>query len=249
MQSKYEPLTSWLLERPPEPFELSFGEIERVLGFELPASYRRHLPVWYGNRPSTAIWAIGAAGWRARRVDLTAERLLLERIGAPPTVVTRQPLREQTPRRDTSLDAGLWEGDVQSAVAGYLISKGWTLLSMADTGSRQRGDDIRAKKGERVLVVEVKGYPSRAYADPRRVDEVKASHPSAQAKHYVADALVTVLRVLGTRPEVAVAIAFPDVPRYRALLSDLDTPLRRLGVATLLATPTGEVAELIPLED
>lgn len=50
------------------PFETSIGEIERVLGFQLLASYRQHVPIWYGQRPSTVIGAIADAGWRASRL-------------------------------------------------------------------------------------------------------------------------------------------------------------------------------------
>lgn len=47
MPSKYDPLKAHLIGRPRGEFKLSFGEIERVLGFELPKSADR--PQWWAN--------------------------------------------------------------------------------------------------------------------------------------------------------------------------------------------------------
>ena len=52
------------------PIRMSFGEIEDVLGFKLPASSRRHLPHWHSYDGSAVVRAIHDAGWRARNVDL-----------------------------------------------------------------------------------------------------------------------------------------------------------------------------------
>lgn len=243
---KYRALTKWLETHEQAPFETSLQEIERVLRFDLPDSYRRHVAVWYGDRPSTAIGAIRDAGWRARSVDLGTGRLILEpsNAGKPPPA-ERPPLLSASEGLRVP-DSGHWEGDVQSAAVGYLISRGWTVLAVADTGAKQRGDDIRARKGDRTLVVEVKGYPSRAYADPRRADETKVAHPSAQAAVYLAGALLYALRALGTRPDVEVAIAVPDVQRYRDLLAEVRVPLSDLGIGALLVGES--VEEFLPLD-
>jgi len=80
---KYQALWRWLRERDDDLFATTFGEIEEVLGFPLPASCRAHLPHWYGYEGSAVARAIIDAGWRARNVDLANESLLLVRDREP----------------------------------------------------------------------------------------------------------------------------------------------------------------------
>ena len=76
---KYRPLWVWLREQREPSVTTTFGEIERVLGFPLPPSSRRHLPHWYGYENTAVGRAIRDAGWRARRVNLETERVTFER--------------------------------------------------------------------------------------------------------------------------------------------------------------------------
>jgi len=142
-----------------------------------------------------------------------------------------------------------WEGRVQDAVVGHLIVTGWHIRQMADTATRARGHDIVAAKGDTELIVEVKGYPSVAYRDPRRALEPKRTHPSMQAKVWFADAVVKCLRIKGMLGDAtAAALALPDFPRYRSLLNDTMGPLRQLGIGVMLVEQTGEVSVAIPFE-
>jgi hypothetical protein len=135
-----------------------------------------------------------------------------------------------------------WEGNVQAAVRKWLESQGWTIESEANSASREQGDDLRATKGGETLVVEVKGFPPTNYADPRRAGEVKRTRPAIQAKHWFAEALLRTVRVLGTRPQVAVAMAFPEHPRYLALVNETRTAVDRLGIAVLMVSESGRVS-------
>jgi hypothetical protein len=74
---KYALLTEWLESQTDPARDLTFGEIERVLGFGLPPSARRHAAHWYSYDGSAVARAIMDAGWRARDLDLGAERVTL----------------------------------------------------------------------------------------------------------------------------------------------------------------------------
>lgn len=50
MTSKYDALRDYLRSKPRGEFTLGFGELERVLGFELPKSAER--PQWWANTTS-----------------------------------------------------------------------------------------------------------------------------------------------------------------------------------------------------
>jgi hypothetical protein len=58
---------------------MSFSQIERILGFPLPPSSRKHLPHWYGYKGSAVARAIGDAGWKATKVDLNAQTVVFVR--------------------------------------------------------------------------------------------------------------------------------------------------------------------------
>jgi hypothetical protein len=79
-RGKYAAFAEWLAQQKTAPLRLTFGRVEDVLGFALPASARRHNAYWSGGQPGSTIGnAIRDAGWRAVDLNLTAERVTLER--------------------------------------------------------------------------------------------------------------------------------------------------------------------------
>lgn len=74
---KYAPLHRWLLNQPRTAHRLTFGQVEEVLGFPLPASCRRHTAHWHGYDGSAVARAIADAGYKAEEVSLGAETLTL----------------------------------------------------------------------------------------------------------------------------------------------------------------------------
>jgi hypothetical protein len=57
--------------------------------------------------------------------------------------------------------------------------------------------------------------------------------------------LLHVVRDLGKYPDDLVAIALPDWPRFRNLVSETEAPLRRLGVWVLFVREDGLVERRI----
>jgi hypothetical protein len=74
--SKYLPLQQFLERQHVRELPLTFKDVERVLGFELPPSARNH-PAWWSNNRGTnvAVKSWRDAGWRTSRVDLGAQRV------------------------------------------------------------------------------------------------------------------------------------------------------------------------------
>ncbi len=141
---------------------------------------------------------------------------------------------------DVTID-WFWEGNIVHAVAHSLVAKGWKIESRADTQSRQRGVDLQASCEGRVLIVEAKGYPSKAYRDPRRASEQKPTNPISQAQQWYSHALLKALRLQTAHPQAKIALAFPDFPRYRTLFGETRLGLEKLGIAVLLVNEAGEV--------
>lgn len=83
--SKYEPLEELLRGCVRTNVELTFGEVEQVLGFRLPDSARRYRG-WWANEAKSHVQARSwmNAGWQTWDVKLSDEKVLFRRRRAPP---------------------------------------------------------------------------------------------------------------------------------------------------------------------
>ena len=93
IRGKYQRLYTHLCALKAGEWRTSFGEIESIIGFELPASARLHRPWWAnqsrGNGHSQSLaWSV--AGWETAEVDMETETLVLRRRKRP------QPGRERS---------------------------------------------------------------------------------------------------------------------------------------------------------
>ncbi|OCW58130.1 DUF7662 domain-containing protein [Hoeflea olei] len=77
---KYEPLREFLASQTRDQIQMSFAEIEAVLGEPLPASKR--FPAWWSNNTMNNVmtkeWL--AAGFQSEQVDIAGEKLTFRRI-------------------------------------------------------------------------------------------------------------------------------------------------------------------------
>jgi hypothetical protein len=83
--SKYDRLKTFLgAHRGGLRLTMSFGDIERALGFALPASARKHSAWWTNLSDGTHSQAVAwlGAGWRVWSSNLAHERVEFERINA-----------------------------------------------------------------------------------------------------------------------------------------------------------------------
>ena len=88
VRGKYQRLYTHLRTLQSREWRTSFGEIESIIGFELPASARLHRPWWanqnHGDGHSQSLaWSV--AGWETAEVDMETETLLLRRRERPQT--------------------------------------------------------------------------------------------------------------------------------------------------------------------
>jgi len=133
------------------------------------------------------------------------------------------------------------EADVQAAVVSSLSDAGWHIVSTADTASKERGVDIVADRAGKTIGIEVKGFPSRAYADPARAGQTKPTRPSTQAAHWFAQAVLAAMRLRGKQPHWRSVIALPLFPRYEKLLAETSGSLTAAGIEVWWVHPDGRV--------
>ncbi len=81
--SKYAPLGRHLASRTDETWRTTFPEIEKLLGFTLPDSARKH-PAWWANDQQgirASVWL--EAGWRTEELSIASEKVVFRRDGIP----------------------------------------------------------------------------------------------------------------------------------------------------------------------
>jgi hypothetical protein len=148
--------------------------------------------------------------------------------------------RLSVPSPAAPVDDWAWEGNVQSGVVTQLAATGWRIVAVADTARRQQGADIIAERDGARLLVEVKGWPSTTYARGDRAGQSEPTQPTLQATHWFAEGLTTLIR-RASDLSVRLALALPDMPRYRTLLAEAGWAIQRLDIIVYLVEADGAV--------
>jgi hypothetical protein len=115
------------------------------------------------------------------------------------------PVKPASPQGEISERRWYWEGNVQSGLVRWFREHGYAIEQEANTATREAGKDIVATDHDGMAVwVSVKGFPERS------------TH--VQARHWFAGALFDLVLYRNERPDVRLALAFPDgFTTYRSL--------------------------------
>lgn len=109
------------------------------------------------------------------------------------------------------------EANVQKALVAPLVDRGWRILSVKNTASREGGIDVIADRDGLMMGAEVKGYPTVGYADPKRAGEKKRAKPQGQAGNWYAKAILAAMKLRSAEPDWVSVIVLPRIPRYLEL--------------------------------
>ncbi len=125
-----------------------------------------------------------------------------------------------------------WEGNVQAATVEYLRGRGYRIVKVADTASKEQGKDIIAVAPSGVeLRVSAKGYPKGT----------ARTRPATQARHWFKGALLDLAMWRGDDSTVALALAMPDFKTYRNLMKRVAWLLPTLRASILWVRENGTV--------
>ena len=220
-------------------YVLSRAVVEARLAGVEPESIREHAVqvngTWFPIKQAFEA-AVGIA--RSEFISHTARRHLAAlgfdvhgEITSRHVAHTAAPNRDEdpAPAESSAVDAeNEWhtEANVQAAVVTALAAAGWTIRSVANTTTKERGVDVIAEHAGLTIGIEVKGFPSRTYADPSRAGETKPTAPSTQAGHWFAQAILAAMRLRSREPDWHSVIALPNFPRYRNLHTETMDSLR-----------------------
>lgn len=232
--------------------KLSRSVVETRLASVSPDQVRQHAVevngVWYPVKQvfeiATGLPRSSFTSHEARRhlaalgFDLQGEIVVR---GAPATGVTRP--RRPMPSDARSDDSWAREAAVQAMVVSALQAGGWRIVSQADAATKERGVDVIAEHDEMIVGIEVKGYPGRSYADPARAGQPKPTHPSNQAGHWFAQAVLAAMKLRTRKPAWRSVIALPRFPRYESLLSETAGSLAAAAIEVWWVHQDGRIDE------
>jgi hypothetical protein len=129
----------------------------------------------------------------------------------------------------------LTEDAVINSVCDYLAADGWKIVSRAMPD--QRGTDVVATRAGIRLEVEAKGAGS---SKPHTARYGKP-FDQAQVRVHVGEAVLKALAVVAAGKARA-AIALPDGPRHRSMVSPVRAALGRLGITVFWVGDDGTVS-------
>jgi hypothetical protein len=137
-----------------------------------------------------------------RKVEGKIRTFLLDTSSKKSISIKKRPSPETT-----GIDRWFWEGNVQSQIIRILVSRGYAILSVANTATHEQGVDIVAAINGHQLWITVKGYPKGT----------EKTRPSTQAVHWFSSAIFDIMKYRGKDSQVGLAIGLPDFPRYHSL--------------------------------
>ena len=133
--SKYTPLADYLRNQKKSPVEVSFRELENVLGFKLPSSAYRQRTWWSNNvhnNVMTRVWK--GAGFVTEDVDMAKEKVVFRNKQEPMSVALPRMLDREIKRSKKTKSHPL-----RGALKGTLRLVGGTdLTKPADLGWSER---------------------------------------------------------------------------------------------------------------
>ncbi len=122
-----------------------------------------------------------------------------------------------------------WEGNVQSVLVSWLVSKGYTIRAVADTAARVHGKDIVALDLEgRELWISVKGYPEKSF--------------NVQARHWFSDAVLGLILDRSENSSVDLALGLPDgFATYVNLVARIEWLRKEIPLKVYWISESGQV--------
>ena len=133
--SKYAALETYLLESGQEVVSMTFGDIEKIIGADLPPSAFKHRP-WWSNNPSNSVitnsWL--KAGYKTENVDMAGEKLVFVKVTKyPPAAKSASGALRDEPQDSTAASGGFLSRVFGALKGTVTIKPGTDLTAPIDT--------------------------------------------------------------------------------------------------------------------
>jgi hypothetical protein len=130
-----------------------------------------------------------------------------------------------------------WEGNVQETLIAHLHYERWSLLSSANTSTKEAGVDVKLLDPDgSEWWITVKGYPERKAG--------KTTNPSTQARHWFSHAMFDVVMYRTAHPDLKIGVALPGpFKTYDALAAKSSWLHERVPFTFFIVDESGRVEE------
>lgn len=138
-----------------------------------------------------------------------------------------------------------WEGNIQQKIIEHMKSQEmFKIVKSCDT--KTRGPDILAERDGILRQVEVKGYPSDKFVSGPNEGQKKITNPRLQARHWFAEALLTLMLAKSKDPTLEISLGLPTKERYISLLNNTLWARKIMGLTCYMVDESGNVKLLEP---
>ena len=127
------------------------------------------------------------------------------------------------------------ENEVIKHLCIWLEANGWKIESTAL--NRDKGDDIRASKDGRILLVEAKG----AKGNPENHSVVRDIFSPGQIKDHLGKAIVKALELKAKNPNALIVIAHPATEKILSIVKPIAPQLISVGFLFVFVRDDGAV--------
>lgn len=132
------------------------------------------------------------------------------------------------------------ETNVAIRIKEFLIVQGYTIQRFNDN-KKAKGHDLVAVRDGKILIVEVKGFPSDKYVSGINKGQKKRTHPNLQSKHWYSEALTALLFAKSQDWDVTVAMGLPYHDKYLEIIKKLRTINEKIGIVYFIVNESNEV--------
>lgn len=132
------------------------------------------------------------------------------------------------------------EGNVSKKLKEWFESQDYMIEQFVEN-KKKRGKDMVVSKNGKRIVIEVKGYPSKYYVDPRKQGHEKKTSPTLQARHWFSHALLSLMKAKSDSPKSIVAMGLPYSNRYENLIEGVSYAAKLMGLQFYFVKKDGSV--------
>jgi hypothetical protein len=136
------------------------------------------------------------------------------------------------------------ESNIQKAIKDYLKLSFGDPTKESDCLKKEKGPDLFYEEKAIPafsLQVEVKGFPSDKYTNGMKQGQKKRTSPKLQAKHWFAEALLSLIRAKEKDAGLLAAMGIPKMAVYERLWEETKGSMKVLGITCFWVSEDGTV--------
>jgi len=135
------------------------------------------------------------------------------------------------------------ESNISRKIKDYLEKKEYKITKF-NADKKTKGHDIEAEKDNSKFIFEIKGFPSDKYVSGKKMGKKKPTNPNLQAKHWFAEALLSLIIAKSENPKINIAMGLPFKEKYKELINKITYFRKQFDLTFYLVDENGNIKEI-----